>query len=122
MRVARLQDPARWGGLTPSYLTSVDEYALAYIYFSPRSGAPFYEQRVAEWAFDVATEPFAVAELVTLAATEVAYANVTAATLVLQGEYDVSACGGNCVGVLDGLQDNFTAAAVLQTVDNLPAG
>lgn len=117
-RVAALEDPARWGDLQPGYLTSSDVYAETYAYFA----SPYFEHRVAEWSFRVASEPFAVAELLSLMEADIAYGNVTAATLVLQGQYDVSACGGSCLGLLDTLRDNFTAAAVLQTVDNLPAG
>lgn len=118
-RVARLRDPARWGRLPPGYLTSADLYAETYAYFA----APWFERRVAAWSHGVAAEPFAVAELPTLlAAGPLAYGAVTAPTLVLQGRYDVSACGGDCLGLLDGLRANFKAAEVLVTVDDLPAG
>lgn len=117
-RVARLQDPQRWGGLQPGYLTASDVYAETFAYFA----SPYFEHRVAEWAYSVASEPFAVAELATLMAADMAYENVTAATLVLQGRYDESACGGDCVGLLDTLRENFTAAAGLRTVDDLLAG
>lgn len=117
-RVADTQDPGRWGHLGPGYLTSSDLYAETFAYFA----SPYFEHRVAEWSYDVASEPFAVAELPTLLATEILYGNVTAPTLVLQGEYDTSACGGYCVGLLDGLSANFTAAASLKTVDHLPSG
>lgn len=117
-RVARLQDPARWGHLDSGYLTVSDVYDMAYVGF----GGPYFEHRVVEWAFDVVCEPFGVGELPTLMATPWVFENVTAPTLVLQGRYDVSACGGDCVGLLDTLKDNFTAAAVLETVDDLPAG
>lgn len=117
-RVARVHDPARWGGLDPGYLTSADLYAEAYFTFA----APYFEHRVAEWAYGVASEPFAVGELLSLQATAVAYGNITAPTLILQGQFDVSACGGNCVGVLDDIKGKFTSAPVVKTVDNLPAG
>lgn len=124
LRVARLQDPQRWGPLQAGYLTSSDVYAETFAYFA----SPYFEHRVAAWSYNVASEPFAVAELPTLlvaaaaAAGNLAYGNVTAATLVLQGRYDESACGGDCVGLLDTLDANFTAAATLRTVDDLPAG
>ncbi|PSR82874.1 Alpha/Beta hydrolase protein [Coniella lustricola] len=117
-RVARLQDPARWGHLDSGYLTTSDVYALTYVGFAD----PYFEKRMAEWTFAVACEPFGVGELPTLLATPWAFGNVTAPTLVLQGRYDVSACGGDCVGVLDTLAEDFTAATVLETVDDLPAG
>lgn len=117
-RVARIQDPERWGGLDPGYLTSSDLYAETYFTFA----RPFFEHRVAEWAYGVASEPFAVGELPSLLATTLAYENVTAPTLILQGQFDVSACGGNCDGVLDGIKRNFTSAPVIETVTDLPAG
>lgn len=116
--MASTQDPERWGHLGRGYLTSSDLYAETFAYFA----SPYFEHRVAEWSYEVASEPFAVAELPTLLATEIYYGNVTAPTLVLQGEYDTSACGGYCVGVLDGLSANFTAATSLRTVDDLPSG
>lgn len=124
LRVARLQNPQRWGDLQAGYLTSSDVYAETFAYFA----SPYFEHRVAAWSYEVASEPFAVAELPTLllataaAAADIAYENITAATLVLQGRYDESACGGDCVGLLDTLAANFTAAATLRTVDDLPAG
>lgn len=121
LRVARTRDPSRWGHLDPGYLTSSDLYAEAYFAFAPRAG-PYFERRVAEWAYGVASEPFAVGELPSLLATALAYGDVTAPTLILQGQYDVSACGGNCVGVLDRIRGNFTSAPVVETVDDLPAG
>jgi pimeloyl-ACP methyl ester carboxylesterase len=117
-RVASAQDPKRWGDLGTGYLTSSDLYAETFAYFA----SPHFEHRVAEWSYNLGSEPFAVAELPTLLATKIGFGNVTAPVLVLQGQYDTSACGGNCVGVLDDLRSNFTAAADLQTVDNLPSG
>lgn len=117
-RVARLRDPARWGGLAPGYLASSDAYAEAYVCFA----APWFERRVARWGYAAASEPFAVGELPTLLATGMGYGDVAAPTLVLQGRYDVSACGGDCLGLLDGLRANFSRAEVLETVDDLPAG
>lgn len=117
-RVAKLQDPERWADLDLGYLTASDLYAETYVYFME----PYFEHRVAEWAYDVATEPFAVAELPTLLAAKVWYENITAPTLLLQGQYDVSACGGDCTGLLDNIKGNFSAASAVETVDNLPAG
>lgn len=117
-RVAALQNSRRWGDLPAGYLTSADLFAETYAYFA----SPWFEHRVAAWSQSIAAEPFAVAELPTLLAAGVQYGNVTAPTLVLQGRGDVSACGGDCVGLLDGLGANFTGVEVLETVDNLPAG
>lgn len=117
-RVAKTRDPVRWGGLDPGYLASSDLYAETFVYFAE----PYFEHRVAEWAYDVASEPFAVGELPSLLATTVAYGNITAPTLLLQGQFDLSACGGNCIGLLDEFEGNLTSAPIVKTVDNLPAG
>lgn len=117
-RVARSQSPERWGDLDPGYLTSSDLFAETFAYYA----SPYFEHRLAEWSYKVGSEPFAVAELPTLLATDIKFGNVTAPVLVLQGQYDTSACGGTCLGVLHRLRENFTAAADLRTVDDLPAG
>lgn len=117
-RVARLQDPARWGSLDPGYLASSDLYAETYAYFA----AGYFERRVAEWAHAVGSEPFAVGELPSLLGTTVHFERVEAPVLVLQGQFDVSACGGNCVGVLGAARDLFSGARAVEIVDDLPAG
>lgn len=119
-RVARLQDPARWGGLDSGYLTSADLFSETYVYFGE---AQDFERRVAEWSHFVGSEPFAVGELPSLlASSPLNFAAVTAPVLVLQGQFDLSACGGNCVGLLEPLKSEFASAKVVETVDNLPAG
>ncbi|RFU77877.1 hypothetical protein TARUN_4345 [Trichoderma arundinaceum] len=118
LRVARTQNPVRWGQLDSGYLTTSDLYAETYVYYA----APYFEHRVAEWTYNVASQPFAVGELPSLLATTIEYCNIKAPVLVLQGQFDVSACGGNCVGVVNGTKDIFTGAKVLEYVDNLPAG
>ncbi|KAL9481004.1 hypothetical protein ACSS6W_005790 [Trichoderma asperelloides] len=118
LRVAKLQNPARWGRLDSGYLTTSDLYAETYIYYA----APHFEHSVAEWSYNVASEPFAVGELPSLLATTIDYGEIKAPVLVLQGQFDVSACGGNCIGVVNGTTDIFTGAKVLEYVDNLPSG
>jgi pimeloyl-ACP methyl ester carboxylesterase len=120
-RVARDKNPQRWGNLDPVYLTPVDVYATTYAYFKE----PFFEHRVAEWTHNVAAEPFAVGELPSLLASYSNFHNVTAPVLVQQGLYDVSACGGYCIGIVEekNLRDTvFRSAKALNTVNNLPAG
>jgi pimeloyl-ACP methyl ester carboxylesterase len=117
-RVARLQDPLRWGALDSAYLTSSDLYAETYVYYA----SPYFEHRVAEWSYNVGSEPFALAELPTLLNTTIDYEAITGSVLVIQGQYDVSACGGNCVGLLEATGELFTGARAVETVDNLPAG
>lgn len=118
LRIARTQNPARWGQLDSGYLTSSDLYAETYVYYA----APYFEHSVAEWTYNIASQPFAIGELPSLLATTIEYCEIKAPVLVLQGQYDVSACGGNCVGVVNGTKDIFTGAKVLEYVDNLPAG
>ncbi|RAK95935.1 alpha/beta fold hydrolase, partial [Aspergillus ibericus CBS 121593] len=118
LRIARDQNPARWGTLDAGYLTSSDLFAETYVYFAD----PYFEHRVAEWAFATESEPFAVGELPSLLATTIEYGQITAPVLLLQGQFDVSACGGNCVGLLNSTQALFARASTVETVDNLPAG
>lgn len=121
LRLAALQDPQRWGDLGPGYLTSADVYAETYGYFACEPQGLF-DHAVAEWTYAVASEPFAVGELPTVLVTTIPYANVTAPVLLLQGQYDVSACGGNCVGVLDDVKGNLTGSPFVKAIDDLPAG
>ncbi|KAH8900636.1 alpha/beta-hydrolase [Thozetella sp. PMI_491] len=118
LRVAKTLNPARWGQLNSSYLTTADLYSEAYIYFAE----PYFEHRIARWAFDVASEPFALAELPSLLSTDISFEDVTAPVLILQGQFDVSACGGNCIGQLVNLTRVFNNSKVVETVDDLPAG
>ena len=118
LRVANLQDPGRWSALDSGYLTSSDVYAESYVYFAE----PYFEHLIAEWTYRVASEPFALGELPSLLATQIDYGNVTSPVLLLQGQYDVSACGGNCVGLLNDTKALFTGSKVVETVDDLPAG
>ncbi|KUL87515.1 hypothetical protein ZTR_04641 [Talaromyces verruculosus] len=118
LRIANLQDPGRWSDLNSGYLMSSDLYAESYVYFAE----PYFEHSVAEWAYRVASEPFALGELPSLLATDIDYGNITAPVLVLQGKYDVSACGGTCVGLLNATKALFTGSEVVETVDDFPAG
>lgn len=117
-RVAKTQNPSRWGSLDSSYLTSSDLYAETYAYYTP----PYFERRIAHWSYSVGSEPFAAAELLSLIAANITYGDITASVLALQGRYDVSACGGDCVGLLGKTAALFTGATAIETVDDLPAG
>lgn len=119
-RVAKTLNPSRWGSLDPSYLISSDVYAETYAYYTP----PYFEPRIARWSHSVGSEPFAAAELLSLIAssTSISYSNITGSVLALQGQYDVSACGGDCVGLLEKTAALFSGAAAVETVDDLPAG
>ncbi|KAI8963494.1 alpha/beta-hydrolase [Daldinia sp. FL1419] len=119
-RVARLQDPIRWGGLDSGYLTSADLFSETYAYFGE---ATDFERRVAEWSYSKNSEPFAVGELPSLiASSPLDFGGVTAPVLAIQGQFDLSGCGGNCVGLLDTLKNDFNGSKVVKTIDNLPAG
>ena len=121
LRVAKTKNPQRWGELDSAYLTSADLYSDVYIYFK----SPFFEQRVAEWAHDAVGEPFAAGELLSLIADYTNFNNVTAPVFVLQGQYDLSACGGDCVELLSEKtmrKKVFQKAKTIKLVDDLPAG
>lgn len=68
------------------------------------------------------SQPFGIGGLPSLLATEIPNGNITAPVLVLQGQYDLPSCGGNCLGLLNGTRELFSNAKVVETVDNLPAG
>ena len=121
LRVAKLHDPRRWGSLNSTFLTSSDLFAETYAYYKE----PYFEHRIAKWTYDVGSEPFAVGELISLLASYNNFNNITAPVLVLQGQYDISACGGNCVGFVE--EDNlrkyvFKDAKSIEVVNDLPAG
>ncbi|KAF1972412.1 alpha/beta-hydrolase [Bimuria novae-zelandiae CBS 107.79] len=103
LRVAKLQDPKRWRSLDSTYLTSSDLFAETYI----------------------ASEPFAIGELLSLLASYNGFHGVTAPILVLQGQFDVSACGSNCVDILDEetlRKKVFKTAKSIELFNDLPAG
>ncbi|KAI1075967.1 alpha/beta-hydrolase [Whalleya microplaca] len=117
-RVANIKDPVRWGALDAGYVTASDLYAETYVYYAE----PYFEHRVAEWSYNFGSEPFAVGELPSLLDTTIEYENITAPVLLLQGQFDLSACGGNCVGLLEDTKGKFSKAKVIEAVDNLAAG
>ncbi|KAF2108926.1 Alpha/Beta hydrolase protein [Lophiotrema nucula] len=117
-RVAKLKNPSRWGHLEPGYLTSSDLYAETYGYFAE----PYFEHRVAEWSYEHQAEPFAIGELPTLLASFDNFNNISAPVLVIQGQFDLPPCGGNCLGQLERTKTVFQKARIIETVDDLPAG
>ncbi|KAJ7641607.1 Alpha/Beta hydrolase protein [Roridomyces roridus] len=120
-RVAALLDPARWGHLPHGYVTPVDLHADSYLEFK----APYFDHRVAEWGFSVKS-PYAVGELATLGQTPYDTTNFTkpvqASLCVYQGRYDLSACGGNCDGVLNRTALLWPQANPLDISGTFPAG
>jgi hypothetical protein len=124
LRVANLLNPDRWGHLGPGWLTAADVYSEAYIYFA--DGPANYDRDVTVWSHEVGSEPFAVGELPSLLAMEnqIDYGSVTAPVLVLQGQWDLSACGGQCedLGLEESLRGKFSGAKEVVVMDDLPAG
>ncbi|KAJ7187007.1 hypothetical protein C8R46DRAFT_1273980 [Mycena filopes] len=116
-RVAALLDPARWGHLQSGYVTPVDTYADAYLDFK----TPFFDHALAPWVTSVKS-PFAVGELATLGETFYNTSSFTKPVQVFQGRYDLSACGGNCDGVLNRTALLWTNASPLNINGSFPAG
>ncbi|KAJ7472040.1 alpha/beta-hydrolase [Mycena latifolia] len=116
-RVAALLDPARWSHLETGYVTPVDTYADAYLDFK----TPFFDHAVAEWTTSVKS-PYAVGELATLGQTPYDTSNFSKPVQVFQGRYDLSACGGNCDGVLDRTALLWPKASPLNISGTFPAG
>ncbi|KAJ7102918.1 Alpha/Beta hydrolase protein [Mycena epipterygia] len=116
-RVAALLDPARWEHLQSGYVTPVDVYADAYLDFK----SPFFDHAVAEWTTSVKS-PYAIGELATLGQTPYDTSNFTKPVQVFQGRYDLSACGGNCDGVLNRTALLWPRASPLNITGTFPAG
>ncbi|KAJ7688991.1 Alpha/Beta hydrolase protein [Mycena rosella] len=116
-RVAALLDPARWGHLQSGYVTPVDVNADAYLEFK----TPFFDHAVAEWATSIKS-PFAIGELTTLGQTPYDTSNFSKPVQVFQGRYDLSACGGNCDGVLDRTALLWPKATPFNITGTFPAG
>ncbi|KAJ6558275.1 Alpha/Beta hydrolase protein [Mycena capillaripes] len=116
-RVAALLDPARWGHLQTGYVTPVDVNADAYLDFK----TPYFDHAVAEWTNSVKS-PYAVGELATLGQTVYDTSNFTKPVQVFQGRYDLSACGGNCDGVLNRTALLWPRANPLNITGTFPAG
>ncbi|KAK7028389.1 Alpha/beta-hydrolase [Favolaschia claudopus] len=116
-RVAALLDPSRWGHLQSGYVTPVDLYADEYLEFK----SPYFDHAVAEWASSVKS-PYAVGELATLGQTPYDTTNFTKPVQVFQGRYDLSACGGNCDGVLNRTALLWPKATPLDISAYFPAG
>jgi len=117
-RVAKLQDPKRWSDLDSGYLTSVDLFAETYVYFKE----PYFDRSIAEWSYNAASEPFAFGELLSILNTEINYSNIEAPVFLLQGRYDVSACGGDCVGLMENAAALFKGSKSVKFIDNIQAG
>ncbi|KAJ7640336.1 Alpha/Beta hydrolase protein [Mycena polygramma] len=116
-RVAALLDPARWASLQTGYVTPVDAWADAYLEFK----SPYFDHAVAEWGTSVKS-PYAIGELATLGQTPYDTSNFTKPVQVYQGRYDVSACGGNCDGVLNRTALFWPKANPLNITGTFPAG
>ncbi|KAF7361498.1 Alpha/beta-hydrolase [Mycena sanguinolenta] len=116
-RVAALLDPAKWGQLKTGYVTPVDGYADAYLEFK----SPYFDHAVAEWATSVKS-PYAIGELATLGQTTYDTSNFTKPVQVFQGRYDLSACGGNCDGILNKTASFWPKADPLNITGTFPAG
>ncbi|KAJ7183958.1 Alpha/Beta hydrolase protein [Mycena filopes] len=95
-RIAAQLDPSLWGHLASGYLTAVDPWADAYVNFK----TPFFDHPVSAWVSSVKS-PYAIGELASLGQLPYDTSNFTKPVQVMPGRYDVSACGGNCDGVLN---------------------
>ncbi|KAJ6552072.1 Alpha/Beta hydrolase protein [Mycena vulgaris] len=116
-RVAALLDPAKWAHLQSGYVTPVDLNADAYLAFK----TPFFDHAVAQWATSIKS-PYAVGELATLGQTPYDTSNFNKPVQVFQGRYDLSACGGNCDGVLNRTALLWPTASPLSISGIFPAG
>ncbi|KAK4119018.1 alpha/beta-hydrolase [Parathielavia appendiculata] len=116
-RVAALQFPHKWAHLPHGYMVPVDAYAAAYGGFR----SPFFDRRVAEWLYEHQS-PYAIGEALTAGAWALDFGSIAVPVQVVQGRYDLTACGGNCGGVLDGTAALFTGSPKVEVNGDFEGG
>ncbi|KAJ7041470.1 Alpha/Beta hydrolase protein [Mycena alexandri] len=116
-RIAAQLNPTRWGKLQSGYLTPVDIYADSYEDFK----SPFFDHAVAEWVTSTKS-PYAVGELATLGQTFYNFSSYTKPVQVYSGRFDMSGCGGQCEGFIDGAAAIWTHAKPLSINGDFLAG
>ncbi|KAJ7773962.1 Alpha/Beta hydrolase protein [Mycena metata] len=116
-RIAAQLDPSRWGKLQSGYLTPVDIYADSYEDFK----TPYFDHAVAEWV-TTTKSPYAVGELATLGQTFYNFSSYTKPVQVYSGRFDMSGCGGQCVGFIDGAAAIWPSAKPLSISGDFLAG
>ncbi|KAH6661673.1 Alpha/Beta hydrolase protein [Halenospora varia] len=111
LRLASLQNPAKWSRYDGGYSTWVDIYANIEGFFK----APFYDPSVAQYTEDT-KQPSGLVETITVRTTNLTSPDFTGPVMVISGEYDFLACGGYCPGVLEmGANTTFPASKSLVT-------
>ncbi|KAL9114737.1 MAG: hypothetical protein Q9227_001416 [Pyrenula ochraceoflavens] len=95
-RLAKLQNPMKWGRLDGGWTVWVDIYSNIEGFFK----APYYDREVVQWAEDN-KQPSALMEDISLPMTNFSSPGFTGLVMIMSGEYDFIACGGYCPGVLE---------------------
>ncbi|KAL4981662.1 Alpha/Beta hydrolase protein [Aspergillus falconensis] len=93
--IARFNEPLRFHDYGSGYLTwgnEFDNQCAAFTY-------PYFDPRVLHEA-ELRKAPFAIAELLSFGITPLAAPQFADPVLILNGEQDLSFCGGDCHGVL----------------------
>lgn len=137
-RVAALSQPEKWGLFPHGYLVPVDAYAASYGGFK----SPYFDHAVAQWLSETQV-PYAIGELLTASTiipdlsliktpVQVGYfdrimhrkkkKHINFLLQVVQGRYDLPACGGNCDGVLNTTVTLFPNSSRLQVTGSFNAG
>ncbi|KAH6629945.1 Alpha/Beta hydrolase protein, partial [Chaetomium sp. MPI-SDFR-AT-0129] len=102
VRIAAQADPKKWSGLPRGYVVPADLYSASYGGFK----TPYFDREVAEWLYDT-QQPIALGDLVTAGTLTIDLANIKVPVQVVQGRYDLTACGGFCDGLLDNAAASF---------------
>ncbi|KUJ13619.1 alpha/beta-hydrolase [Mollisia scopiformis] len=116
-RVAALSQPSNWGSLPHGYLTPVDIYALSYGGFK----SPYFDHGIAQSLFDQ-QYPFAIGELLSAGATVLNLSAIEVPVQVVEGAYDLTACGGNCIGVVNETASFFPNSKNVEVNGSFNAG
>ncbi|KIW24902.1 uncharacterized protein PV07_10585 [Cladophialophora immunda] len=110
-RLAKLEDPFRFGSFDGGWTTWSDVYSNIQSFFKP----PFYDRKVVQWTEDN-KQPTGLLEGISIGAANFSSPGFTGPVMVLSGEYDLIACGGYCPGFLEtGPSQVFPAAKPLVT-------
>ncbi|EPE35617.1 alpha/beta-Hydrolase [Glarea lozoyensis ATCC 20868] len=117
-RLARLQNPRKWGSLDGGYMTWVDIWSNAMTFFK----APFYDTKVVEYA-EANKQPFGLLEVVTLQITDRHSPNYTGPALIMSGEFDLVFCNGYCPPILNNkVKETFPVSKGLEVYSQPGSG
>ncbi|KAN0095337.1 alpha/beta-hydrolase [Hyaloscypha variabilis] len=112
LRIATQIAPGRWNNRDNGYLTWVDAFGNAAVFFYPGS----YDTEVL-WYTEDAKQPLAAIELLTPSALRLRAVGFTSPVMIISGEFDFAVCDGDCRGLLASAKEEiFPNATDFQAV------